>query len=895
MDPRKLEEALYLQKRLNAEKERGTTLSDAQEAALERANKLLLDNLGTEQATVEMIEKHAAAQEKVAESARKARLSRQQQLKLLAQERVELEKNQVTTAQRAELEENRLDTLRLQLEEARSKDELDQVGVQRLKEDIKKQEKKLNLLKKQEGSILEFLKTLYKTEGAGKKVEFVVDQIGEKVTSSLAGGFNRLAGMISGPIISGIKDLVFQFDNVTKGFARATGTNQEFNDSMMQSFERGKAYGVSMQDASDAHMALISSVNEFTMASEAERQAIGDTISMLNEFGMASADTARGVQNSMAYFNQSIGEAEQTLIELKGLANDLQVMPAEMAAAYAKMGPELAKFGNQGVATFKELARVQKLTGFEMEKVLRLTAKFDTFEGAATAAGNLNAALGTNAVNAMDLLMETDPAARFGMIRDSILDAGLSFDSMSYFQKQFFAEAAGLDSVGDLALMLRGRMDLMSGATDESAQSYEEMALQAQQLQTFQEQMQAILAENAPLFKDIALAATGFLRVMQEQENLLPKMFGLYASLKVAGFALSGAQLALANSSKGAAKGFGLLAIVAAAIAYLFFQQTFMSNYVEATYKMSFAFLALAVSLRIARPAFTGVGAAAGSAGTGMFVLAGAIALIGAGIAVAAGGMSLLVDAFVRLFTAVPVEEFLLFAYGTVTLGAGAVLAGVGLAIMGAGMLVLGVGLLLVSTSKLQAVGDILMGMGKIGETGVNFSNVAGGIEAVADAADSIDTGSLKILSTMVDMAPGFNTLASSINTVSSSFSGLVSAMASISGGQAEGVATSMERVSEALNEVPTVKTVLITAGFGAMGLAATSMVPLALALAAGSVVSNTIDRATGNRTDTSNSSSDEPKEIMIQLDADETRRFFEGEIVRTQGRQNREGLFQRG
>ena len=46
-----------------------------------------------------------------------------------------------------------------------------------------------------------------------------------------------------------------------------------------------------------------------------------------------------------------------------------------------------------------------------MEKVLNIVSKFDTFEGAAEAAGKLNAALGTNAVNAMDLLMETDPAA----------------------------------------------------------------------------------------------------------------------------------------------------------------------------------------------------------------------------------------------------------------------------------------------------------------------------------------------------------------------------------------------------------------------------------------------------------------------------------------------------
>ena len=95
-----------------------------------------------------------------------------------------------------------------------------------------------------------------------------------------------------------------------------------------------------------------------------------------------------------------------------------------------------------------------KATGLEIGKLPQMTEKFDTFEGAATQAGKLNAALGGNFVNAMDLLTETDPAARFDMIRDAITDAGLSFDDMSYYQRKYYAEAAGLDNVNDLAMML---------------------------------------------------------------------------------------------------------------------------------------------------------------------------------------------------------------------------------------------------------------------------------------------------------------------------------------------------------------------------------------------------------------------------------------------------------
>ena len=106
----------------------------------------------------------------------------------------------------------------------------------------------------------------------------------------------------------------------------------------------------------------------------------------------------------------------------------------------------------------------------EMEKVLNITNRFDTFEGAAEMAGQLNAALGGNMVNAMDMMMETDPAARFESIRDAIMDTGLTFDDMSYYQKQFYTEALGLSDVGDLALMLSGDMDALGGAASKTAE-----------------------------------------------------------------------------------------------------------------------------------------------------------------------------------------------------------------------------------------------------------------------------------------------------------------------------------------------------------------------------------------------------------------------------------------
>ena len=48
----------------------------------------------------------------------------------------------------------------------------------------------------------------------------------------------------------------------------------------------------------------------------------------------------------------------------------LQEAAAEFAAEFAAAGPQLAKFGEQGIQAFKDLGRISKITGMEMEKVL---------------------------------------------------------------------------------------------------------------------------------------------------------------------------------------------------------------------------------------------------------------------------------------------------------------------------------------------------------------------------------------------------------------------------------------------------------------------------------------------------------------------------------------------
>ena len=329
-------------------------------------------------------------------------------------------------------------------------------------------------------------------------------------------------------LLSKMFELGLQFDQTIKNFERSTQLGDSFSESMQATAENTAQFGVSMEEASKAHMDLIQNTTVFTLATEKQRQVLADTAAVMAELGVATADFARGVENSMKFFGRSMAEAEEVQRELLAVARDLQVVPGELSAQFGKMGPQLAKFGDQGVEVFKELSAVAKQTGMEMEKILSITDKFDTFEGAAEMTGQLNAALGGSFVNAMDMMMNTDPVARFDSIRDA----------MSYYQKQFFANSLGLGSVGDLALMMSGNLEGVAGASEMTAEEYAEMAEQAQVVQSVQEKFQAMIAkffmENKDQIMAIIDGLSEFMQMLLENSDRIKFWIKMLISAKTA-------------------------------------------------------------------------------------------------------------------------------------------------------------------------------------------------------------------------------------------------------------------------------------------------------------------------------------------------------------------------
>ena len=308
-------------------------------------------------------------------------------------------------------------------------------------------------------------------------------------------------------IFTGFIDTMISFtfavDEGRSSMMKTTGVSREFATSITADAQAMSYYGVTVSDMGETVGALIPTFTDFTRLSDSQAASVRKTGDLLKKSGVSGQAYGQSLQVMTKAMGMGTESATAMNREFSSLATAIGVTPQQMAEDFAGVGSSLAKLGTEGPAAFKQLAMTSKATGLSIEKLLRVTDKFDTFEGAATQAGLLNAALGGNFVNAMDLMMATNPAERFGMIQDAILNTGLSFDEMDYYQRKFYAEAAGLEDVNDLALLMSGSLDEMSESAMKSSDEIHELEKRTKAMQSIQEKFKTLMMSMIPVLEPL--------------------------------------------------------------------------------------------------------------------------------------------------------------------------------------------------------------------------------------------------------------------------------------------------------------------------------------------------------------------------------------------------------
>jgi hypothetical protein len=296
----------------------------------------------------------------------------------------------------------------------------------------------------------------------------------------------------SAKIIEGTLAMVAAQDEAMVQFAKNTGQSQQYGDQLLQLESEMHQFGVGLEEASSAMTGLITNQYKLEGISKNTQHAMTTTTALLDKMGVAADTTTKNMNFLTTAMGMSGDQAAATQADMYLTAQSLSRPASEMADAFEANSKVMAKFGKDSTDVFKKLYVNATKAGMAVDQLLSITEKFDTFEGAATSVGRLNALLGGPFLNSMDMVMNTDPTERMKMLSDAVNSAGVAFDDMGYYQKKTLTEAMGLADVSELALVMAGDFDTMAASSTKSQAELIALKNQTKEFNTVMDEMKQI-------------------------------------------------------------------------------------------------------------------------------------------------------------------------------------------------------------------------------------------------------------------------------------------------------------------------------------------------------------------------------------------------------------------
>ena len=511
------EDLRVLKQILKAEREH-KNLSTEQEAIANRLKAIYGDlSVAQSEMTNERIRGHGALKEDLAN---------------LKEQRAEIGRLNNSWAKKKFLREEELAIAQKELEIMRASGTYSKEELATAREDIELKREQVELVEKQKKSVEDLSQSFTKlvTQGVDLRealtVENITKQFGDLANTVMSGATGiadfldkTFWGLIKG-MANNIIQLTLDLVDMGREIQRTTGVSQELANESSAMYKELRQQGVETKEITAAWQTLMGTFTDFEDVSTDARMTMMDTTLVLEKLGVATGDTAEGFQVMTKGMGQTAESAARSLGSLTVLAQDIGVEPGKMAADFKAVSGELTALGENGIKAFKGLARTADTTGLSVSRLLDVALKFDTFEGAAKQAGQLNAALGGNFVNAMDLMMETNPNERFKMLVNSVKDAGLAFDDMSYYQKKMYAESMGLKDVGELAMALSGELETVNEEVEMSAEEWTKLKTQQASVNDLQKQFQTLIAGLIPVIQPAVQLVNNFMKELASPENL---------------------------------------------------------------------------------------------------------------------------------------------------------------------------------------------------------------------------------------------------------------------------------------------------------------------------------------------------------------------------------------
>lgn len=687
--------------------------------------------------------------------------------------------------------------LREELEKEREKGVVHQETVKKIHEEIalrkeqvenlKEQQKLLTNITSQTDNLIStftgvsdkwkqtFVGSLVAGIEAGAGLGEVYDRVAESVKRTAKGAkrnfsINNLLGSTLLKVKEATLALMWAQDQALVSFNKAAGTMGEYNNIIVDTERNNRDMYLGINDVASAAFDLRKEFVDFRDMSASNAKETLLLTSQLQKLGIEGGITAKNMNTATKALFMTKDGALLLQKELFATAIAMGKPPAEVAAEFASAAPQLAAHGANMIGVFKGMQGAARATGIEFNDLLGIVGQFDTFEGAAQAAGTLNQILGGDLVNSVELLRASEEE-RIRLLIRGMEESGRSFAQMSKYDRLGVAQAAGINDM-TVANKLFGQSlaayDIQVGKAKAAQAEQAKLEKRMVAVTTAQEQFITVLKEFAfsmlPVLKVVKGLADGFLFLNKIAQGwLVPVLVIVLGTIKllIIAFKLLNIalfkQIALWIASKAGVAGdtaarvinlittkaqtevhqkankvttasvvpmlafAGAVALMgigigAAALGMAQFVTAFQGMPAESILAVALAIGVFMVGMIALVAVSVALAPASAAAAAGLIPLGIAIALIGVGVLAAAFGMSLLVKSLVQAFDVVSgnLTGFLLFI-GALTvfslLSPGLLLT---FGILVPGLALMAASLFLIKTSDLEALGQLFAGISNI-------------------------------------------------------------------------------------------------------------------------------------------------------------------------------------
>jgi hypothetical protein len=428
------------------------------------------------------------------------------------------------------------------------------------------------------------------------------------------------------------------FDSVMKGNVEYAKTTGQVADRTMMFGLGASQFGIGFEEMNKSAMSLFTTMSGFSDLNKGMQKDLAESSAKLELLGISSETSGKNLDILTKTFKMTASEALRANEELAQAAIGAGIAPQKMAAGFAEAMPKLAAYGKQALQIYTDLQKQAKSLGLEVSNLTSIVGEtMDTFEGSAKAAGKFNAVLGGGYLNSIELL-NANEAQRVILLKRAFEQSGKNFDSLGKYEKKAIAATLGIQNMDD--------------ATKLFSKSTSELEMEQAKNAASQEKLEEVQRAAAESTKQMSQAFNGLLIVIAPIAKMVKNIMDVFSAFFSLGDGWVGVALSVTAAIFGLSKAFKALnlstgrsiAIMALIAAIQLLHYWLLEPHSPILY---FALLALPVMI-------FAIGQAADANEKPLLALGAAVAMIGAGVYMAASGLAELVKSFQGLGDAAP-------------------------------------------------------------------------------------------------------------------------------------------------------------------------------------------------------------------------------------------------